>query len=838
MESSADPPTTVHGLFAQALEADGDAQTRLLDRARAIDAALASEVEELLRAHRREDSPLDEPFELPEPGSLPRLSNPSEPANGDLVGARIQGIELTRHVGTGGMGAVYEALQDRPRRRIAVKVMAGGAARGDRLVVEAEALARLDHPNVARVFGAGRTAVDGEELTWMAFEFISDARPITEAAESLSLRRRVEFGLTVARAIAHAHGKGVLHRDLKPANLLVDGETGAVKVIDFGLARLSESVDEGEQRRTRHGELLGTLRYMSPEQASGDLGVVDVRSDVYGLGVVLFELVTGELPHTIGDASILKILAAIHRGPDRRARDLAPDVDADLDAVIARALTPDPELRYPSAAALADDLEAWLEGRPVSARRPGVLRRVHLFARRRRALTLGLGAAAALLATGATAIIALAMENAARVAEIEEREEQIAGARSELSSLGESLASIVRRDANNVIELAEERGARLEGDEKKRGAVLAALEDLRRLRDLLGDDRDSLPDLAAAFARVGDLRGTYWNLDAEDAEMRHGANIDAADLWRRALASGGDGADRAREQLAVTLIKLTDACRQMDRFEEGRPYADEAVALARARVAGLGPEDSDACVALVDALFARGDLYINEKGSEQGLLDSEEALALVRTLPFGSAEHQKRRLDLEAWALLRVGHWCFRDGATAAESAAHHASSRRARGRVVQIVADSLRAHPDDDRERASLRSNLRMLWGIFASNEYRARLAANQREEIAEAAEQARPFLRLLAVAGGPGDTLVIASAYLISSLDHVEDAAKRERCLEELEAVWSAAVIEGWAPSFDDVGRCIDGYGFPRDEMADAAFARLAAHVEEAITAESEDS
>ena len=314
---------------------------------------------------------------------LADLSNAPEPPLPEQIGP----YRVLRLIGAGGMGLVYEAEQQAPRRRVALKVIRGSSLADERMVRlfqrEAQALARLGHEGIAAIYEAGSTA-DG--LHYFAMEFV-DGLQLSEHANKyrLNLRAKLELFRRVCRAVEHAHRHGVVHRDLKPANILVE-QNGAPKVLDFGLARLAEGDLAVSLSTTDAGRLLGTLPYMSPEQALGDAERVDERSDVYALGVILYELITGRLPLDVSTTSLLAAVRVIcERTPPRPGA--VADVPAEVDAIALVALDKDAARRYSDAGALGDDIDRYLNGRPVIAQRPTRWHRMRKFVLRHKALT-------------------------------------------------------------------------------------------------------------------------------------------------------------------------------------------------------------------------------------------------------------------------------------------------------------------------------------------------------------------------------------------------------------------------------------------------------------------
>lgn len=281
---------------------------------------------------------------------------------------RVGPYRITGVLGEGGAGIVYRAEQTRPRRDVAVKVLRTASPRTRaRFEREMEALGRLEHPGIARVLEGGTDARLG--TPYIAMELV-DGRPIDAWADERHLAsiERVRLLEQVCNAVGHAHRHGVVHRDLKPANVLVTTD-GDVKVLDFGVARLLGD-GEHESAVTADGLVVGTPAYMSPEQAAGDPRHVDTRCDVYGLGVLAFEVLTGRLPYDLppnaGTAAILQHVAA---GPVLRAGDANRRLRGDADTILVRAMAVEPDRRYETASALASDLARWRRGEPIAARR-------------------------------------------------------------------------------------------------------------------------------------------------------------------------------------------------------------------------------------------------------------------------------------------------------------------------------------------------------------------------------------------------------------------------------------------------------------------------------------
>jgi WD40 repeat protein/predicted Ser/Thr protein kinase len=321
---------------------------------------------------------------------------------------RIGRYEIIRRIGEGGMGIVFEARQDHPHRRVALKVIRGGMPSENhlrRFRLEAEVLGQLQHAGIAHVYEAGVAELvlpDGvpSQQPYFAMEFI-DGPPLTEYIRSRScdLKQKLELFVGVCDAVEHAHSKGVIHRDLKPGNILVAGD-GQPKILDFGIARLTTTDAQLTTLRTDVGQLIGTLPYMSPEQVDGTGVALDVRSDVYALGVLLYELLIGRLPHELRNRSIPDAIRIIRDDEPTRLSSVDTKYRGDLESIAAKALEKNRDHRYSSAAALAADIRHFLRDEPVAARPVSTFYQLRKFARRNRAIVIGAAATFIVLIAG------------------------------------------------------------------------------------------------------------------------------------------------------------------------------------------------------------------------------------------------------------------------------------------------------------------------------------------------------------------------------------------------------------------------------------------------------
>lgn len=340
-----------------------------------IPSELADQVDSALRAFRRGDTSALEHLlatetEAGEPGLGEMFEGAhATPVAGLTSSSSVPGYRIIQEIGRGGMGVVYEAEQQDPRRKVALKVHHGVAADEYHLKLfrrEIQTLARLEHPDIATIFEAGQTAA-GQHFFTME---LVHGRPLNVYLRDAALawRDRLALFLRICAAVNYAHQRGVIHRDLKPSNILVDA-AGNLKILDFGLARILDESGQATTITTEVGRIVGTVPYMSPEQAGGLPGAVDVRSDVYALGVMLYELLTGHLPYDLQNVRLHEATRIIMHEPPRRPSTIARHVRGDLETIVLKALEKEPARRYQSAAALAEDIARCLRGEPIEAKR-------------------------------------------------------------------------------------------------------------------------------------------------------------------------------------------------------------------------------------------------------------------------------------------------------------------------------------------------------------------------------------------------------------------------------------------------------------------------------------
>src|SRR5580658_4204441 len=418
-----DSPQDAKGIFLAALDiADAAEWAAFVERSCGDDPALRQRVEDLLRAYGQSGGPLDK---LAAALASTEIAEPIR----EQVGATIGPYKLMEQIGEGGFGLVFVAEQERPiRRKVALKIIKPGMDTRDviaRFEAERQALALMDHPNIARVLDAGTTQ---SGRPYFVMELVRGI-PITDYCDKnqLTPRERLELFIPVCNAIQHAHLKGIIHRDIKPSNVLVTMHDGrpVVKVIDFGVAKALHQSLTDRAVYTRFAQMIGTPLYMSPEQAEMSGLDIDTRTDVYSLGVLLYELLTGTTPldkKRLAKAAYDELLKIIREDdppkPSLRlsqASDSLPSIAAlrktepaklskmfhgDVDLIAMKALEKDRTRRYETANAFAADVLRYLNDEPVEACPPSTAYRLRKFARKHRKPVLAMVAIAAVLVLG------------------------------------------------------------------------------------------------------------------------------------------------------------------------------------------------------------------------------------------------------------------------------------------------------------------------------------------------------------------------------------------------------------------------------------------------------
>lgn len=496
---------SIDAIFCHAIELD-DPQARdsYVAKACGQDVDLQKQVQRLLYAHFRGGSAIDAPDHL--------LGATLHKRTTELIGVEIGPYKLLQEIGEGGMGTVYMAEQSTPvQRRVALKIIKPGMDTRQviaRFEAERQALAMMDHPHIAKVLDAGST---DSGRPYFVMELVRGT-PITQYCDErqLTLRQRLELFLPVCQAIQHAHQKGVIHRDIKPSNVLIapyDGKP-VVKVIDFGVAKATGRQLTDKTLFTEFGAVLGTLEYMSPEQAELNNQDIDTRSDIYALGVLLYELLTGSTPLTrdrlklAGFSEMLRIireeepprpsirlstakatLPTVSQQRKSEPAQLTRTVRGELDWIVMKALDKDRNQRYETANGFATDVQRYLDDEPVQACPPSVAYWLRKFARRNKAAlaTAAIVLAALVIGTAVSTWQAIRASQANQVAQANEVK-ALAAARAEKTAR-ESEAEQRKEATGNLYDslVREARAARLA---RRPGYRELAWHRLRQARDL------------------------------------------------------------------------------------------------------------------------------------------------------------------------------------------------------------------------------------------------------------------------------------------------------------------------------------------------------------------
>ncbi|MBX3373229.1 MAG: tetratricopeptide repeat protein [Phycisphaeraceae bacterium] len=641
-----------------------------------------SERSESQPARRSERKPVDRGAEtLPGRDAAPdRGLRGAEAPGGGAAPGQVARYRILRLLGEGGMGSVYLAEQESPRRRVALKVIRPGITTPSllrRFDLEAEVLGRLQHPGIAQVYEAGTIDFGAGAQPFFAMELV-DGRSIADAArtDAMDTRARLELVARICDAVHHAHQKGVIHRDLKPGNILVAPRTdesgrpdpvGQPKVLDFGVARVTDADRHAATLETGVGQVVGTIPYMSPEQIVGDTDAIDIRSDVYAIGVIAYELLTGRRPHVLDRVTLAQAARIITEHDPDPLSSIRSELRGDVDTIVRKAIRRDREARYDSAADLAADIRRYLRSEPITARPPSVIYHVSRFVRRHRALS----ASVCLLLLSLIAGIVLSASGFAMASR--QRDRAVKSGLDATAARDEALQAAIeaeraRREAERAFARAKGINdflvrdllgaadpAAAQGETITVEMVLA--EAVRRVDRALGD----APDLAGAIHQT--IGKTYMGLGRYDEGL--------AAFGRSVAAYESAHGARSSEALSVT-VESAAALVYLGRPAEAEAALRDALPDLRA---ALG-EDAEAVIigesilavsfsdrgrldeveATLGPLLARARRALGEEHEQTGIIANNYGYLLADLGRFAEAEEIFRRLYDARRARLGADH--------------------------------------------------------------------------------------------------------------------------------------------------------------------------------------
>jgi serine/threonine protein kinase/Tfp pilus assembly protein PilF len=634
-----------------------------------------------------------------EPGLPPRLR-------------QIGQYHIKRIIASGGMGSVYEAMQEHPRRKVALKVMRSGITSRSalrRFEFESQLLGRLRHPGIAQVYEAG-THDDGTgSVPYFAMEYISGARTITEYAQArdLATRQRLELFIHLCEAVYHGHQKGIIHRDLKPGNVLVDS-TGQVKIIDYGVARATDSDLAVTTLQTSVGDLVGTVQYMSPEQCDADPHDLDTRSDVYALGVLLYQLLCNSLPYDVSSLAIFEATRVIREKSPIPMGPIRSELKGDVETIVRKAMEKERDRRYQSAAELGRDIQRHLNNEPILGRPPSVAYQLSKFARRNKLAVGALTAVFVALVIGV--ILALSGKHQAEIAN--RRAQQEARIAQAITRYFQNMfTSVSARDAYGpnakVADLLDEFAESIEasvGDEPEvqaalrsslgRGYKALSLFDRAepQLRAALANQLKIHPEPHADAAQILlDLGGVlWWEQRYDEAEgtirealamydalhgsthenvaravdflaacrSRQGHEQEAEELYRQVLAMRQELFGPRHELVARTMNNLAECLMSQDRLDDAEQLFRDAIGIVQETRQGehidvaRGMSNLGRCL-LAQERLDEAELYLRDALAMKRRLLREDHTSLAITMGYLADLLHRTEANAEAEQLCR-----------------------------------------------------------------------------------------------------------------------------------------------------------------------------------------
>jgi tRNA A-37 threonylcarbamoyl transferase component Bud32/tetratricopeptide (TPR) repeat protein len=540
----------------------------------------------------------------PDPSSLKGLTmalgiEPAKPGQDSLLGCDIGGVTIVRLIAEGGMGRVYEGKQEKPNRTVAVKVMRPGLTSPSilkRFEYEAEVLGRLQHPGIGHIYSVSVHRMGNATVPYFVMEYIADARSLTQYADDLKLptRQRLDLFRSVCDAVAHGHQKGVIHRDLKPSNILVDA-TGQPKVIDFGVARATDSDMALTTMQTDVGQLIGTLQYMSPEQFDADPNDIDIRSDVYALGVILYELLAGKMPYDVKKKAIYEVMRIVKEEEPTPLSSFNRALKGDVAVIAGKCLEKERNRRYSSASELGSDVGRYLSGDPIAASPPGFVDGLVRLAKKHRVAATALAGVFASLVLAVVGI-GLAASHAYR---------QKAAAEQALNFFSDTLQNsnpTLQGRPVSVVDLLRYAFVRVDrGTSLDREAKAGTLMVLARSFHGHGLYLDAASASQKAYDILANLRGSGDPLTLEalclllEAELNRPESQSSVALGEQLLAARTARFGPSHDATIEALSNLAVAYRKADMLENAIPAAERALAL---RLSAAGPAARDTLLAM------------------------------------------------------------------------------------------------------------------------------------------------------------------------------------------------------------------------------------------------
>ena len=607
----------VKQLFNDSLELDPPDRADFLAERCGLDQDLRAEIEALLASHCEARGFLQTPAELD-------TNSMSDAVAASLVGQSLGGYTIRRVIGRGSMGIVYLAEQDDPPRTVALKVVNPGLTSARllrRFEHETQILSRLRHPGIARIYEGGTADTDHGKQPYFAMEFI-DGLALMDYAAHHNLNTSQRLGLLgkVCDAVQHAHMNSVIHRDLKPANVLVD-RSGQPKVLDFGIARMTDSDVQATTIRTQVGHLLGTIPYMSPEQITGDPANVDTRSDIYALGVVGYELLADRLPHDLRSRTVPEALRVMTEEDITPLSAIDRAFRGDLDTIFGKALARDKAERYQTALDLSNDIRRYLRSEPILARPPSTgyqLRKMLL----RHKLPFAFATVLFIVLAGS----ALSLWIQSREIGLQRDKAVLAERLAEERLLGMTDA---HRQRDNEARKAEEINRFLQGmlasaDPTREGRHVTVLEVVDQAAARVGHELEGHPDVEAAVRST--LGTTYQSLSQYDQ---------AEEQFREVVALYEQRPGPRRLELAEGMDKLAAVLSAKAEYKEAEKFYRDALAIRREVLGNEHPQLTTSLNELATFFHNSGNMKAAEPVVQEALrlhreiIDSGQALIQV-----------------------------------------------------------------------------------------------------------------------------------------------------------------------------------------------------------------